>query len=84
MPGRTGTPSAPIELISFDADQTLFDFDKTLKEALAALSAHLAERHGFAATVDQLQATRNRVAAQHKAGAIPLLTIRRRALQEGQ
>ncbi|MBV6658660.1 MAG: HAD family hydrolase [Devosiaceae bacterium] len=74
-------PRRTIELVSFDADQTLFDFERTRREALDALSAHLAAEHGLHLSPDALQAQRDRVASDPVGKGLPLLEQRHMALE---
>jgi len=50
------------DVISFDVDQTLIDFDRTLSEALKAVAAFLVAEAGRHLTVQHLQRVRNRLA----------------------
>ena len=68
---------SPFSVISFDADQTLFDFRRVVREALDAVVAHLAHHHGISESVPGLQARRDRVAAHVDDPAVGMLEVRR-------
>lgn len=67
----------PIKLISFDADQTLFDFDRTLREALATVAHYLTTSHNTPCTAQDLRSTRDHIAKAHQGQAIDMLELRR-------
>jgi len=66
-----------IKTISFDADQTLFDFQRTLAEALHAVSAFLSDGFGLQISATVLRATRDEIYEQSRGRAIDMLAIRR-------
>ncbi|MEO1324980.1 MAG: HAD family hydrolase [Pseudomonadota bacterium] len=66
-----------ISLISFDLDHTLFDFDRTLNEALLAVSRYLEIEGDYLVTPSKLQEHRNEIAATSDGGSMKLLDLRR-------
>lgn len=65
-----------IKLISFDADQTLFDFQRVMKEALMAVTKFLGEA-GILTTPEVLKETRDGIAKRLNGQAIDMLELRR-------
>lgn len=66
-----------ISLISFDLDHTLFDFDRTLNEALFAVSRYLEIEADLLVTPAELQEHRNELAATSDGGSMKLLELRK-------
>lgn len=66
-----------IKLISFDADQTLFDFDRTMREALSTVATFLTQTHDTPCTTELLCSTRDHIADAHQNQAIDMLELRR-------
>lgn len=81
--------SSAITVISFDGDDTLWDFEKvmrhSLRHALAELQRHILNESAHRLTIDQMIAIRNTVAQELKGTVTNLETIRlqsfRRTLQ---
>ena len=69
-----------VKLIAFDADQTLFDFQKKLHEALKTVSEYL-RQHGVVVTVDQLQSKRDYYADLFRGKQIRMLDLRRQSFE---
>jgi len=70
-----------LSLISFDADQTLFDFERVMFKALATVSEHLHDRYGIRIGPIALKERRDRIAANAKA-TTTMLELRRRSFHE--
>lgn len=68
-------------IISFDADQTLFDFNRVMFEALEAVCTDLCTRHGIEVTADELKARRDRIASDIDDPSVGMLELRRRSVQ---
>jgi len=71
-----------LELVSFDADQTLFDFHRTMGEALQEVSNFLAQEYHLAISPELLKSTRDKICMAHKGRAVDMLTIRRMSFSE--
>ncbi|WP_299345459.1 HAD family hydrolase [uncultured Maritalea sp.] len=70
-----------IKTVSFDADQTLFDFQRTLEDALNAVSAFLYDDFGLQISAQVLRSTRDEIYEQSRGHAMEMLTIRRLSFQ---
>lgn len=71
----------PVRAITFDADDTLWDFSKVAGEATAAVVAELSARHPtFTGTVEDLVEARRTVGIESPPGT-PFPTIRRWAIE---
>lgn len=66
-------------LISFDADQTLFDFDRVLNEALIATSSYLSHYSDHPITPSQLHRAREDVAQEVNGKPLTLIELRRQS-----
>ena len=66
-----------LELISFDLDRTLFDFERTLNEALQAVTVFLAAETGIVVSVNQLHKRRNDLSKTHRGRSMDMLALRR-------
>ncbi len=71
-----------IRLVSFDVDQTLLDFRRTLSEALDAVASLLNARAGLALNSQALQHIRNQIAAARHGRATEMLTLRRMSFEK--
>jgi len=75
-----------IKVVSFDGDDTLWDFDQlmrhSLRHALAELKAHVSGPKAAELTIDQMIAIRNRVAAEQQLAAVRLEDVRLLAFEE--
>jgi len=65
------------QVISFDLDHTIFDFDRTLTEALLAVSTYLSRELGFPMLPQHLRETRDRLAEEPEGQAMAMLELRR-------
>ncbi|MEJ1991488.1 MAG: HAD family hydrolase [Maritimibacter sp.] len=65
-----------IDLISFDLDHTLIDFDKLLSVALKGVATFLTEETGRVFTPASLQTIRDRFATRPEAQGMKLLALR--------
>ncbi|WP_321337048.1 hypothetical protein [uncultured Cohaesibacter sp.] len=66
-----------LELISFDLDRTLFDFERTLNKALQAVAVFLAAETGIVVSVNQLHKRRNDLSKTHRGRSMDMLALRR-------
>jgi len=67
--------------ISFDLDETLFDFRRTLQEALSATSRFLESEAGCQISPQVLQDTRDALAQTSQGRAMKLLELRKASLE---
>lgn len=71
-----------LDLISFDADQTLFAFQKVLEEPLTTVADFLSTQLKTKITSGDLQNTRDRIASRFPTSTIDMLEIRRLSFAE--
>ena len=71
-----------IQVISFDADQTLFDFNRVMREALQKVSLFLADEAKVQCEWQELRRTRDRIERRFEGQAVDMLTLRRLSFEE--
>ncbi|MBO6564814.1 MAG: HAD family hydrolase [Pseudomonadales bacterium] len=69
-------------VISLDADQTLFDFNRIMLEALAAVCEDFFTRHNINVSASQLKSRRDQIASKIDDPSFAMLELRRRSFQE--
>ena len=74
-------PMGNQSLISFDADQTLFDFERVMYQALSVVAEHIYDRYSIRVSVKELKDRRDRIASKATAST-PMLELRRLSFQE--
>ena len=69
-------------LVSFDADQTLFDFNRVTLDTLDAVRTYLYQQYEIDVSVDAMKARRDRIATATADPTIGMLELCRRSFEE--